>query len=268
MATPKHATPVILPLGDTAVLVRFGSTVDPAVHRRALALAEYLTRHPFPGCVEAVPAYASVTVYYDPCAVPVSAAAPTPYDAVRTRLSALLDAVGEGTEAATRTVEIPVCYGGEHGPDLEAVAAACGLAPEEVVALHTGTTYRVYLIGFAPGFPYLGTVPEPIRVPRRGTPRASVPAGSVGIAGAQTGIYPMETPGGWQIIGRTPIRLFQPDRDPPCLLRVGDRVRFRPISAEAFAAWPEADTLAERANPDDGTVHAHETETGPAGATA
>lgn len=266
MATPQEDKPRILPLGDCAAIVRFGTAIDPAANRRAMALAEHLLRHPFPGLVEAVPAYASVTVHYNPCAVPVSAAAPTPFDAVRARLSAVLDEVGEGHEAEPRTVEIPVCYGGEHGPDLEAVAAACGLAPEEVVALHAGTTYRVYLIGFAPGFPYLGTVPEAIRVPRRPTPRAAVPAGSVGIAGVQTGIYPMETPGGWQIIGRTPIRLFQPDRDPPCLLRVGDRVRFRPIPAEAFTAWLDGDARAEGFFPDGGEGYAQRAGQDPAGA--
>ncbi|GAB6932115.1 5-oxoprolinase subunit PxpB [Calditerricola satsumensis] len=266
MATPQEDKPLILPLGDSAAIIRFGTAIDPVANRRAMALAEHLLRCPFPGLVEAVPAYASVTVHYNPCAVHVSSAAPTPYDAVRARLSAVLAEVGEGIDAAPRTVEIPVCYGGDHGPDLEAVAAACGLAPEEVVGLHAGTTYHVYAIGFAPGFPYLGTVPEPIRVPRRATPRAAVPAGSVGIAGAQTGIYPMETPGGWQIIGRTPIRLFQPDRDPPCLLRVGDRVRFRPITEEAFAAWPDGDARAERAIPDGGEGRAQGAGQGPAGA--
>lgn len=237
MQTPRPSRATITPLGDSAVLVRFGTSIDPAVHRRALALAERLERHPFPGLVETVPAYASVTVYYNPIDVPLSAAAPTPYDAVCARLNAMLDEQDDGEEEAPRTVEIPVCYGGEFGPDLTDVAAMSGLSPEAVVALHAGTLYRVYLIGFAPGFPYLGTVPESIRAPRRATPRAAVPAGSVGIAGAQTGIYPFETPGGWQIIGRTPLKLFSPDRDPPSLLRVGDRVRFRPITPEEYAAW-------------------------------
>jgi KipI family sensor histidine kinase inhibitor len=125
-------------------------------------------------------------------------------------------------------VEIPVCYGLEYGPDLDAVAAHCGLSPDEVIARHTAAEYRVYMLGFSPGFPYLGGLDPNIAAPRRETPRIKVPAGSVGIAGMQTGIYPLESTGGWQIIGRTPMRLFDPGLEEPCLLRPGDRLRFVP----------------------------------------
>jgi inhibitor of KinA len=133
-------------------------------------------------------------------------------------------------------VELPVCYGGEFGPDLEEVAARCGLSAAEVMARHSTAEYRVYMLGFSPGFPYLGGLDPAIAAPRRETPRLRVPAGSVGIAGMQTGIYPQESPGGWQIIGRTPGRLFRPDRAEPCLLGPGDRLRFVPVGPEAFRA--------------------------------
>ena len=134
-------------------------------------------------------------------------------------------------------IEIPVSYGGEHGPDLQEVAQHCGLAVTEVMALHAKADYLVHAIGFAPGFPYLGGLPEKLHAPRRTTPRLSVPAGSVGIGGAQTGIYPLVTPAGWQIIGCTPLLLFRPNEAEPTLLRVGDRVKFRAITPEEFAAW-------------------------------
>ena len=133
-----------------------------------------------------------------------------------------------------RTVEIPVCYGGDYGPDLEFVAQHNSLTEEKVVAIHSAADYLVYMIGFAPGFPYLGGMSEQIAAPRRESPRLQIPAGSVGIAGAQTGVYPIETPGGWQLIGRTPLELFRPTEDPPTRLRAGDIVRFRPITSEEF----------------------------------
>ena len=132
-----------------------------------------------------------------------------------------------------------MCYGGEYGPDLEEVARHNGLSVDEVIALHSGGEYLVYMIGFAPGFPYLGGMSERIAMPRRSSPRAQIPVGSVGIAGMQTGVYPIETPGGWQLIGRTPLALFRPEENPPSLLQAGNKVRFRPISADEFAAWKE-----------------------------
>lgn len=131
-------------------------------------------------------------------------------------------------------IEIPVCYGEEFGPDLEFVANHNGLTPEEVIRIHSSAEYLVYMVGFAPGFPYLGGMPEAIAAPRRPSPRLAIPAGSVGIAGKQTGVYPIETPGGWQIIGRTPIALFVPDSNPPTILASGDRICFRPISRQEY----------------------------------
>ena len=140
---------------------------------------------------------------------------------------------------ASRVVEIPVCYGGQYGPDLAFVAQHNGLTEEEVIALHVSGEYYIYMLGFAPGFPYLGGLPERIAAPRHEVPRASVPAGSVGIAGNQTGIYPVSTPGGWQLIGCTPLVLFRPSENPPSLLLPGDTVRFRAISTAEMQAWPE-----------------------------
>ncbi len=136
-----------------------------------------------------------------------------------------------------RLVEIPVCYGGEFGPDLEEVAVARGLRPERVIELHSSQTYHAYFLGFAPGFAYLGELPDSLATPRLATPRRKVPAGSVGIAGKQTAVYPFATPGGWNLLGRTPLRMFQAEREPMGLLDVGDEVRFRPIAAKNFPRW-------------------------------
>ncbi len=138
-----------------------------------------------------------------------------------------------------RVVSIPVCYGGDFGPDLEYVAHHNNISPQEVIEIHSGNEYSVYMIGFSPGFPYLGGMSEKISAPRRSSPRLIIPAGSVGIAGKQTGIYPIETPGGWQIIGRTPIKLFRPDEESPSLLQAGDKIKFTPISYPEFMKWEE-----------------------------
>ncbi|WP_159886435.1 5-oxoprolinase subunit PxpB [Paenibacillus puerhi] len=230
-----------LPLGDSAVTVRFGSSIELHTHRRVMAVSDHWSRHRFPGMIEVVPAFASVTVHYEPAAVwtwsrhePGQGGGSTIFEAVCGRLGKLLQQLSAEEEAPSRTVEVPVYYGGEAGPDLEFVARHNGLGMEEVIELHSSAVYTVYMIGFAPGFPYLGGMTERIAAPRRASPRPSVPAGSVGIAGAQTGIYPFETPGGWQLIGRTPLRLFLPDQDPPSYLLAGDRLRFRPVSLEAY----------------------------------
>jgi inhibitor of KinA len=177
-----------------------------------------------------------VTVFYDPLVF--AEADGDAYDAVcRLVESCASHAAARAPSPQASAVEIPVCYGGLGGPDLELVAAHCGLGAGEVAALHAGADYVVHAIGFTPGFPYLGGLPEALHAPRRDTPRVRVPAGSVGIGGAQTGVYPLESPGGWQLIGRTPIALFRPERDPAALLRPGDRVRFRAISDAEFEKW-------------------------------
>lgn len=222
----------VSPLGDSAVVITLGDGPDPAVLARVQAVAAAVTRSGLPGVVDVLPAFASVAVYFDPV--------PEAWEETCRRLSEL--AAGAETGGALlpeRTVEIPVYYGGDAGPDLAAVAARAQLTPDTVVAAHTGADYHVHAIGFVPGFSYLGGLPERLHTPRRETPRTEVVPGSVGIGGAHTGVYPFATPGGWSLIGRTPVAMFDPDRAEPALLRVGDRVKFRAISAGEFAVESE-----------------------------
>ncbi|MCJ8163420.1 5-oxoprolinase subunit PxpB [Pontibacter sp. E15-1] len=224
----------LYPLGDAAVVVHFGDAIGEETHRQVRAFVACLEEHPFEGLVEYVPAFTTVTVYYNPWVISEKGEL-NPYTKVTGFLQRMLPLMGKGrAPLAQRVVEIPVAYGGEYGPDLDAVAAHTGLQPGEVIALHTQPDYRVYMIGFAPGFPYLGGISERLVTPRRSSPRPDVPAGTVGIAGNQTGVYPLQTPGGWQLIGRTPIPLFNPANTPPSLLQAGDLVRFVAISAEKY----------------------------------
>jgi inhibitor of KinA len=216
----------VTPLGDSAVLVQFNQTIDLETHRMVKSLAKDLGQRPLPGMIEYIPAFASIAVFYDMLQ--------TSFTAIRSGLLDLAASLEQQIDDRPNTVEIPVCYGGELGPDLEFVAKHNGLTEEEVIQIHSGNEYLVYMIGFAPGFPYLGGMSEQIATPRRQTPRLSIHPGSVGIAGTQTGVYPIETPGGWQLIGRTPTALFRPSEHPPSLLQAGDIVRFRPISREEF----------------------------------
>lgn len=235
------------PLGDRAVVITLGSTVDDAVVARVRAVVAALEVPRLPGVADIVAAYATVTVFYEPHAFQGRGEG-TPYDEVckvlrdrtartESAWAGLVKLGRRDSGAEAGRMEIPVCYGGDCGPDLTEVARHCRLPAEEVVRLHAGGDYQVHAVGFAPGFPYLGGLPDKLRTPRRATPRTSVPAGSVGIGWAQTGVYPLATPGGWQLIGRTPLKLFDASRQPPALLRVGDRVAFRAITAEEFAAW-------------------------------
>ncbi|HET6603519.1 MAG TPA: 5-oxoprolinase subunit PxpB [Xanthomonadaceae bacterium] len=225
--------PVIEALGESALLVRLGSRVDAGLNARVHALAARLRAEPVEAVVDVVPAYGSLAVHFDGGADPAGVRA-----LVDAWLRARLDTPATGSVAAARTVEVPVCYGGEHGPDLEALSRHAGLEVQDVVARHAGADFRVAMLGFAPGFPYLLGLPAELAMPRLAQPRRTVPAGSVGIAEAQTGIYPQSSPGGWRLIGRTPLRLFDAAREPPSLLAPGDRVRFVAIEATRFDRWP------------------------------
>jgi inhibitor of KinA len=242
----KHDIEMI-PLGEAAIIVEFGRCIHPDIHRQVKAFADYLDIHPFPGMIEYVSAFSSVTVFYDPLIVrklPVenlNDIMPQSYQIVAALLHNLLANVDVTVKQHPRVVEIPVCYGGEFGPDLEYVAEHNQLSVAEVIEIHTGGQYLVYMIGFAPGFPYLGGMSERIMAPRRQSPRLAIPAGTVGIAGMQTGVYPIETPGGWQLIGRTPLALFRPKDNPPSLLQSGDIVRFCQISDKEYAEYKEED---------------------------
>jgi inhibitor of KinA len=225
----------LFPLGDAAVVVEFGTAINPATHRAIAAFRARLARQPFVGLRELVPAFTTLTVYYDPWLASENGRYPEPYERVTAHLRQLL-AETQATAAAqeTEAVEIPVCYGGAFGPDLDFVAQHARLSPAEVIRLHTAPEYLVHMIGFAPGFPYLGGLDARLATPRRPQPRPLVPAGTVGIAGPQTGIYSLPTPGGWQLIGRTPLALFEVARAVPSLLRAGQKLRFVAISAEEF----------------------------------
>lgn len=219
------ATPEFIPCGDRAVLVRLGQGIDPEVNGRVHAAARALTALGHPALTEVVPAYDSLLVEYDP---------------LRLRWEDLCRLLGQAAGAAAaaapgREVEIPVLYGGEMGPDLEDVAAHAGLSPAQVIGRHAAGTYRVYCLGFSPGFCYLGGLDPTLATPRLDSPRTRVPAGSVGIGGNQTGVYPAESPGGWRLIGRTPAVLFDPGRPRPSLVEPGDTVRFRPVDAGTYA---------------------------------
>ena len=214
----------IVDASDRSLLVVLGDTISLEVHSDVLRLTPLLQA--MCGVVNVHPAYASILVDFDPLATGRSDLEPA--------IAALHARAAAAPLPEPRTVEIPVRYGGEYGPDLEDVAALSGRSPEQVVRLHSGADYLVYFLGFLPGFPYLGGMPESIAVPRLETPRRRVPAGSVAIGGRQTGVYPLASPGGWRIIGRTSLALFRPDADPPVLLRMGDHVKFVPIREDVF----------------------------------
>ena len=230
----------ITPLGDNALVLEVGSVIDEPTHRRVQATWGALAAAPLPAVSELVPAYTTVTVFYNPWAA-VQAGAPEQgiTEWLAGKLRERLKNPPKTEKQKSRLVEIPVCYGGEFGPDLGRVAAQAKCSPEEVGRRHGKGEYLVHLIGFAPGFPYLGGLPKELHTPRHAKPRMSVPRGSVGIGGEQTGIYPLTTPGGWNLIGRTPLRIFRPEQNPPVLLAAGDRVRFRAITPAEFAQQEE-----------------------------
>jgi inhibitor of KinA len=222
---------MLAPLGDSAVVLTVGLGMDDELMGRVRVIAADLERDPPRGVVDIVPAFGTLTVFYDLRLAGDFARFCAEIEKRAVRAGAAL------AQSDARIVEVPVCYGGDFGPDLGDVAANARIDPGQVIALHSGGSYVVQAIGFAPGFGYLGGLPEKIYTPRRATPRTIVPAGSVGIGAKLTAVYPFASPGGWNIIGRTPLRTFDPNRTEPALLRVGDHVRFRAITGEEFAAW-------------------------------
>jgi inhibitor of KinA len=228
-----------MPMGDQAVIIILGEDPNDNTLNKVQFLTSYLEKHPFDWMIEYIPAFTSITIIYDPMKI-IKASAnkdQLPYEYIREQF---IPVVSQNMYAQTfdrRIIEIPVCYGGSYGPDLKFIAAANGLTPDEVIHIHSTGNYSVQMIGFAPGFPYINGMSEKIAAPRKVTPRLKIPAQSVGIGGKQTGIYPIETPGGWQIIGRTPLNLFLPECSPPSLLRAGDKIQFIPINEEEFKEW-------------------------------
>lgn len=219
----------IKPVGDQAALVVFEQKIDESVNTEVMELAsriESMGRREF---VETVPAFASLLVYYDPLRMSFAECAGI--------LEKLASRTGTGAGHTGKLVEIPVCYGGIYGEDLEYVARHAGLTPEEVIRIHSGREYRIYMLGFLPGFPYLGGMDERLTTPRLSSPRTKIPAGSVGIGGSQTGIYPVSSPGGWQLIGRTPVTLFSLGKGGTLPYEAGDRIRFVPIGEEEYLQY-------------------------------
>ena len=217
----RFDTPVFRPMGDRSLLVEIGEKISADINRRVQELMLRLQQANLPGVRELAPSYRSLLVVFDPLTI-----APEKLKAAITDVAAR---PGGSELPQAKLITVPVFYGGDYGPDLEWVAGHLGISTEEVIWLHTETVYRVYMIGFTPGYPYMGELPAALAVPRRSTPRTRVPKGSVGMAQRQTGIYPVESPGGWQIIGWTPIELFDPKRQMPSLLEMGDRVKFESV---------------------------------------
>jgi inhibitor of KinA len=231
----------IVPLGDSALIVRMRDQFDDAPEEtlnEVLRTFHQLRSAAIPGVIELATAYTSVTVFFDPIAVAkTGVTAGDEFESFATRIRAAVADVpkpGWTRRSPSRTVEIPVCYDPQFAADLGDVARHAKISAKEVVDLHSAAEYRVSCIGFVPGFPFLAGLAKKLATPRRDVPRKEIPAGSVGIGGAQTGIYPLRSPGGWNLIGRTPVRLFDPKRNPPTLLRAGDHVRFRAITREEF----------------------------------
>lgn len=212
--------------GEECLIVEFHQEISEQINRRVMELAKNLRNRPVLGIVDMIPAYCTLLINYNPLTVSREAL----ISDIKKRLS-----LPEGKEETVgRVVEIPVCYGRYFGPDLRSVADYAGLSPKEVIRIHSGRDYRIYMMGFLPGFPYLGGLDQRIASPRLAVPRTKIPAGSVGIGGAQTGIYPLASPGGWQLIGRTPLAVYDPLREEPFLYRAGDSIRFIPIDPEEY----------------------------------
>ena len=224
--TRSRGTFRVLPLGDAAVTIEFGDAIDPRINARVVAFAASLATQRWKGIRDVVPTYRSVTIHFDPLH----------WDS--TELLAHIQAMPQPRLSKTARHgtlhEIPVLYGGEWGPDLEDLATFAGMEPSEAITLHASVQYRVYMLGFSPGFPYLGLVPKPLAMPRLSVPRTNVPAGSIGIADRQTGMYPSATPGGWRLIGRTPLPCADHRSPNPFSLKAGDLVQFRPIDQDEY----------------------------------
>ena len=210
--------PRINPLGDSSVLVQLGDEIDFTINQRVHTLANLIDSSALDGIIETVPAYATLLVHYDPLNLS--------YAQVKNYLRARITQVEKSDFRKPRQVEVPVRYGGEYGPDLDFVASHCGLPVEDVIRIHAERIYTIFMMGFTPGFPYMGKLDDAIITPRLPTPRTRVPAGTVAIAGSQTGIYSIDSPGGWQLIGWTPLKLFVPESDSPFLFSPGDEVKF------------------------------------------
>ena len=212
--------------GDRGLLVEYGDVIDPDVNNKVRSMAIIMEKESSKSVIETIPTYRSLLIIYDP--------AITNPAKLKKEILALEERLSQIKIPPPDTVEIPVCYGEEFGPDIQFVADHNSITKDDVVRIHSGADYQIYMIGFTPGFPFLGGLPKELHTPRLETPRSFVPERSVGIANNQTGIYPLASPGGWQLIGKTPLRLFAPEHSNPFIYKVGDRIKFKPISAEDY----------------------------------
>jgi len=217
---------VFLPVGDCALTVEFGRDINEELSGKVRSLALALKKAAIPGVLEWIPTYRSILLCYDPSKITCRR--------LMALLRRLIQRAGQAVQQGRRVWYIPVCYGGAYGEDLDFVALNAGMTPEEVIKMHSGVEYRIYMLGFLPGFAYLGGLDKQIHTPRLKTPRTRIPPGSVGIGGEQTGIYPIASPGGWQLIGRTPVKPYDPNRALPILFEAGDFLKFMPIGEDMF----------------------------------
>jgi inhibitor of KinA len=224
----------IFSLGDSALTIDFGNVIDKDINNYVLDLFHHLKRKSIPGVLDVVPAYSSLSIHYNVSEIRQSVTDKTAFEFLKQTIEKELEQDFLQQKRQQRKIGIPVCYSGSFAPDIEAIAIEKNISIEKLVQLHKDQLYSIYMIGFLPGFPYMGEVNDAIVVPRKTEPRANVPAGSVGIAGKQTGIYPMDSPGGWQIIGRTPLKIFDKEKSDAVLLQPGDEIQFYSITEDEF----------------------------------
>ena len=216
----------ILTAGDSSLLIEFGKEISPEINQKISATVQMMREQHIEGVVDTIPAFCSLLINYDPRVVS--------YEDLKERMQNLVKLDAKTGETKKKVFEIPVCYGGEYGPDIASIAKHAGLTEEEVIQIHSSRDYLIYMLGFLPGFCYLGGLDERIHTPRLANPRIKINAGSVGIGGSQTGIYPLDSPGGWQLMGMTPVKTYDPDREVPILVEAGDYIRFVPIDEAEF----------------------------------
>lgn len=216
----------ILTAGDSSLLIEFGNEISPEINQKIKTTVQLMKEQHIEGVVDIIPAFCSLLINYDPRVIG--------YEELRNRMKALVKVEVKAEAGVKRVFEIPVCYGGEYGPDIENIAEHAGLSVDEVIKIHSSRDYLIYMLGFLPGFTYLGGLDERIHTPRLANPRLKINAGSVGIGGSQTGIYPLDSPGGWQLMGMTPVKTYDPEREVPILVEAGDYIRFVPVDEEEF----------------------------------